>query len=123
MRFTDAWRPDKNYVGCVFNIFQSVKISYKFLIQFRLKCKIVSLNCFYTVRNLFLFERAVQVQMSKKMYDNVNPLSIYDATKDNMEWVDKHQQSLETILNTEDSTKTICNNLSAYIKKMKDLKS
>ena len=85
--------------------------------------KLKSLNCFYTVRNLFLFERAVQVQMSKKMYDNVNPLSIYDATKENMEWVDKHQQSLETILNTEDSTKTICNNLSAYIKKMKDLKS
>ena len=59
--------------------------------------KLKSLNCFYTVRNLFLFERAVQVQMSKKMYDNVNPLSIYDATKENMEWVDKHQQSLETI--------------------------
>ena len=44
--------------------------------------KLKSLNCFYTVRNLFLFERAVQVQMSKKMYDNVNPLSIYDAPKE-----------------------------------------
>jgi len=85
--------------------------------------KLKSLNCFYVVRNLFLFERAVQVQMSKKMYENVNPITIYDATKENMEWVDEHQKTIDNILNTKGSTKTICNNLSAYVKKMKDLKS
>lgn len=83
--------------------------------------EISKMHCYETIRDLFLFERAVQVSMARKMYENSNPLDIYNATKANMDWVDSHQMELDKILSN--SNKSIaCYNLSTYLKKVKKIK-
>jgi hypothetical protein len=89
--------------------------------QEQIDIEISKMPCFETTRNLFLFEREMQVQMGRKMYENLNPLDIYTASKSNMEWIDDHHKNLEKIVKNPNKL-IACSELAEYLKKMKNLK-
>ena len=89
--------------------------------QEQIDSEISKMPCFETARNLFLFEREMQVNMGRKMYENLNPLDIYNASKSNMEWIDDHHKQLEKIVKNPNKS-TACEDLAIYLKKMKNLK-
>ena len=63
----------------------------------------------------------MQVNMGRKMYENLNPLDIYNASKSNMEWIDDHHKNLEKIVKNPNKL-IACSELAEYLKKMKNLK-